>query len=222
LRPPPEAATGSRYTGRVKTFEWRPEEDAPRQLESWSDAASEPGVVRAVFVAGPQGDALPWRLIEPWTRSRAVTIAEVRSTLASPALDVALAADLVYVLEEAELVLGDGAPSAGVLWALGRAGRAALARGLLDPGAIGAEEAVRLGLTQGVLRAGDAAPVCDRRSLTALTGARDLMRSNGGAVAGLQLELATFRLLFAAGDPAEGARAFLERRAPVFNPREKQ
>ena len=42
------------------------------------------------------------------------------------------------------------------------------------------------------------------------------MRSRADGGAGRALELATFRLLFAAGDPEEGARAFLERRSPRF------
>ena len=47
--------------------------------------------------------------------------------------------------------------------------------------------------------------------------ARDLMRCRAGGTAGRALELATFRLLFAAGDPVEGARAFLEKRPPRFS-----
>jgi enoyl-CoA hydratase/carnithine racemase len=42
------------------------------------------------------------------------------------------------------------------------------------------------------------------------------MRASARGSAGLALELATFRLLFAAGDPEEGARAFLEKRDPRF------
>jgi enoyl-CoA hydratase/carnithine racemase len=53
-------------------------------------------------------------------------------------------------------------------------------------------------------------------SVASLTAARDLMRASARGSAGLALELASFRLLFAAGDPEEGARAFLEKRDPEF------
>ena len=53
-------------------------------------------------------------------------------------------------------------------------------------------------------------------SVASLTAARDLLRASARGSAGLALELATFRLLFAAGDPEEGARAFLEKRDPKF------
>ena len=42
------------------------------------------------------------------------------------------------------------------------------------------------------------------------------MRAAAHGSAGLALELASFRLLFAAGDPEEGARAFLDKREPEF------
>jgi 1,4-dihydroxy-2-naphthoyl-CoA synthase len=42
------------------------------------------------------------------------------------------------------------------------------------------------------------------------------MRAAAHGSAGLALELASFRLLFAVGDPKEGARAFLEKRQPDF------
>jgi enoyl-CoA hydratase/carnithine racemase len=103
-----------------------------------------------------------------------------------------------------------------VLWALGRAGRAAVARGLLDPTPIAAREAMGLGLAHGVVSPGESAGPGGGASMTALTTARDLMRARCGSRSSAALELAAFRLLFAAGDPIEGAGAFLERRDPVF------
>ena len=138
-------------------------------------------------------------------------------TIWGPALDIALCSDLVYLRRGVELSLAPGEVSAGLVWALGRAGRAALARGLLDPTPLGADEAVRLGLAQRVLDDGESPMVSDAASVVALSTARDLMRSSVGARS--EIELASFRLLFASGDPGEGARAFFDRRSPEFEPR---
>lgn len=199
----------------MKTVEWRPDEPAATQLCAWSMLAGKPGLVRAVFDETGDGSSPDWEELEPWTRSRAVTVAEVRSKISSAALDVALCSDLVYLRRGVELILPPGQPSAGLLWALGRAGRAALARGLLDPGMIAGDEAVRLGLAQKVLETGEELSISPSSSLVALSTARDLMRSS--ATARPALELAAFRLLFASGDPRAGARAFFERRTPDFN-----
>jgi enoyl-CoA hydratase/carnithine racemase len=124
----------------------------------------------------------------------------------------------VYIRDGVSLVLPeiDAPPSPGILWALSRAGRAAAAAGLLTGGSFGGKEAVRLGLAQGVVATEDRLPLPSRISIAALTAARDLMRSRAGGAPGRALELATFRLLFARGDPIEGALAFLERRDPEF------
>ena len=175
-------------------IQWDPDVPASRQLADWCREAAEPGLLHAVFSGSGSGTGLSWRQMEPWVRSRAVTVAEIRTGLRSPALDVALCADQVYLDGAIRIDLGAGELSPPVVWALGRAGRAALARGLLDPTPISADEAV-----------------------TALTVARDLMRSSASLGPSRRLELAAFRLLFAAGDPREGALAFLERRKAVFD-----
>lgn len=202
------------YTGGVRTVEWHPEKTAATQLRSWSELAAKPGIVHALFVDDVGGSSPGWESIEPWTRSRAVTVAEVRSSLSSAALDVALCSDIVYIHRGVELILPEGEPSAGLLWALGRAGRAALARGLLDSRPIAEDEAVGLGLAQRVLDIGESPLVSESSSFVALSTARDLMRSSASARS--TLELAAFRLLFASGDPGEGARAFFEQRVPEF------
>lgn len=202
------------YTDLVKIVEWRPEDPAEAQVETWCKFAKDPGVVHVRFVATVAGGRLAWKTIEPWTRTRAVTVAEIESDLVGPGLDVALCSDLVYLHRGAELRVGQGEPTAGLLWALGRAGRAALARGLLEGEPVAAEEAVRFGLAQGVLEPGESPLISEGASMVALTTARDLMRSS--ATARPALELAAFRLLFASGDPGEGARAFFERRVPDF------
>lgn len=207
--------THREYTEWVRTIEWNQARRISDQLSTWIDAASESGIVHVVFDGEARQESLAWSEIEGWTRTRAVTVAEIRSNLGNAALDAALCADLVYLREDADLRTGDGEASAGLLWALGRAGRAALSRGLLVARSITAVEAVNLGLVQGVLEHGAAFPVTDQVSLTALTTARDMMRSDPDARS--VLELASFRLLFASGDPGEGARAFLERRHPEFD-----
>lgn len=127
--------------------------------------------------------------------------------------------DLLYVRREARLQLSDGKapPAPGVIWGLGLRGRRALARGLLDLREIDAAECLSLGLAEELLADGDPLPVPAAASIAALTTARDLVRSASGGGPGLALELASFRLLFAAGDPTEGARAFLAKRDPEFD-----
>lgn len=201
----------------MRTVEWNPDAENGDQLKRWCGIAGETGVLHALFGHPGAGPMVAWAELEPWTRSRAVTVADVGSMISSPQLDVALCSDLVYLRRGVELVLADGEPSPGLVWALGRAGRAALARGLLDPTPLSADEAVRLGLAQRVLEEGETPVVPDSASVVALTSARDLMRASAGARS--QLELASFRLLFASGDPGEGARAFFDRRSPEFKPR---
>jgi enoyl-CoA hydratase/carnithine racemase len=148
----------------------------------------------------------------------------VRGELAPPGLEVALCSDLVYLRVDSVLRLADRdqQPSAGLVWALSRAGRPALAAGLLDGGPMPASRAVALGLAQDLAAADRALPLPADHGPGALIAARDLMRSRAGGEAGLALELATFRLLFAAGEPEEGALAFLERRQPSFGGSEEE
>lgn len=180
--------------------------------------ASRMGLLTVDFKGGGDGSGIGWDIIEQWTRSRAVTCAVLGGEVASPALDVALCSDLVFLLPSTRLRLaaGPGAPTPGVIWALGRAGRRALARGLLSTADLEADEAKEIGVAHSVVRDRAEPPIPEGVSLTAVTTARDLMRSAVPGSAGLALELAAFRLLFAAGDPEEGAGAFLEKREPSF------
>ena len=202
----------------MRTLQWTPDRPAADQLRELARVARAPGTLVVGFQNVPASGAAAWTDLEPWIRSRAVTVADVAGEVGGAGLEVALCCDLVFVRDGASLALpGVERPAAaGLLWALARAGSGALARALLDGGSVPALEAVRLGLAHQVVNADAALPLPDPASTAALTSARDLMRSRAGGSAGRALELATFRLLFAAGDPEEGARAFLERRAPRF------
>ena len=202
----------------MNRFEWNHEEKPGPQLNALGSNLREIGYLVVAFPEGGGGEPLPWKALEVWTRSRAVTVADVAGGLSSPALDVALCSDLVYLRPRVNLNLAAtaGPPSDGVIWALGRAGRAALARGLLEVDDLSAVEAVALGIANGIVLDDEPLPLPESMSVASLTAARDLMRASARGSAGLALELASFRLLFAAGDPEEGARAFLEKRAPDF------
>ena len=205
-----------RYTVVVKSVVWDPSEVLADQLTHWCRLGDEPGVVHVVFEGQSDRDEpLDWPVLERWTRSRAVTVADVRSTFGGSVLAAALCADAIYLRRGVDVLLDAGEPSPGLVWALGRAGRAALARGLLDDRPITADEAVRIGLANGVLDDEEAVPTPDGASLAAMTTARDVMRVSVDARP--VLELVSFRLLFSSGDPKEGAKAFLERRDPVFD-----
>jgi enoyl-CoA hydratase/carnithine racemase len=202
----------------MRRIGWSHEEDAGAQVAALVATTREIGYFVVDFPEGGGGASLRWSALEQWTRSRAVTVADVAGELSSPALDVALCSDLVYLRPQASLRLAasTGPPSDGVIWALGRAGRAALARGLLEGDDLSAVDGVKLGVATGVVLADEPLPLPNPISVAALTTARDLMRASARGSAGLALELASFRLLFAAGDPEEGARAFLEKRDPKF------
>jgi len=202
----------------MRQIVWNHEEDTEAQVAALGTETRDIGYLVVAFQAGGRGDPLPWSVLEQWTRSRAVTVSDVAGELSSPALDVALCADLVYLRPQASLRLaaGSGPPSDGVIWALGRAGRAALARGLLEVDDLSATDAVALGVATGVIPDEAPLPLPKSISVASLTAARDLLRASARGSAGLALELASFRLLFAAGDPGEGARAFLEKRDPDF------
>ncbi len=193
-------------------------EPAESQLAALCADAGEVGVLVVRFTVPAAAPPVEWRWLEPWTRTRTVTVADVRAPLAGGPLEVALLADLVVLRQGATLELPGPSeiPSAGLIWALGRAGRAALAAGLLMPTRLEPTRAVELGLAQAVLGVDEPLPIPGAASVTVLTAARDLARAEMSGSAGRGLEHATFRFLFAAGDPEEGARAFLDKREPRF------
>lgn len=202
----------------MRRIEWDHHRETGEQLAGIGHEIDSLGYLVVNYPEGGNGERLRWSMVERWIQSRAVTVADVSGELKSPALDIAVCSDLVFVRPECAFVLSDdgGPPSDGVIWALGRAGRAALARGLLEGHTLPARDAVTVGLANAIVERGEPLPLPDSTSAGALTAARDLMRASARGSAGLALELATFRLLFAAGDPEEGARAFLEKRDPDF------
>lgn len=206
------------YTVSVRSAIWTRDDSTEDRLAALDHLSRDPGLLLVKFRERAGGSPAPWRMVESWTRSRAVTVADVTGLIVGGALEVALCCDLVFLRRGAQLGFpaADHAPRRPLVWALGRAGGAALARGLLDGGPITAEDAVELGLANRMLSDNEELPIPGGVSVAALTSARDLMRCRAVGSPGRALELATFRLLFAAGDPEEGARAFLERREPRF------
>ena len=196
---------------------WR--EDGPAATaEALLAAAGRRAILVLEIPGGASGPAVPLPVLERLRSAVAVTVADASGTVSGGALELAVSADLLYLREGAALDPGDGVPSPAVVAAFAAAGRRAARRLLLEPGPIGAEEAVRLGVASGVLGPGEPLPLPETVSFAALAAARDLVRAAPGLArpARLALERAAFQLLFAVGDPQEGARAFLERREPRF------
>jgi len=204
----------------VKVTHWSWKGGVRESLRGLAPVLGSPGVVSVAFRGvGDEAEEIPRRALDAWTSSRAVTVARLEGQdLADPTLGLALCADLVYLERSAALGLpgGDTIPSPGLVWAARRAGHGALRRVLLGDGRVSPEEALALGLVHGLVDEGEALPLPLDGSLRALTAARDLLRSGAAGVNALALEAAAFRLLFAGGDPREGAAAFLERRSPHF------
>ena len=168
---------------------------------------------------GTDGEPADPRLLERLRAARAVTAVVAAGRLAGGVLEVALSCDLLYLREDAALDAGGAGevPSPSVVPAFGRAGRTALRRLLLEPTPVTAQEALGLGVAAGVLAADEPLPVPADASFAALAAARDLTRSGAPPTVRLALERAAFELLFAKGDPVEGAQAFLEKRPPRFD-----
>ncbi len=199
---------------------WTRGSDAESRLEELLSIGELSGILLVRFCgsANKVREELPERSLRRWAQTRAVTVADVSGRLESPGLELALLCDLVYIREGAELGLpySDVPLTAGLVRALGRAGSGALAQGLLGGATVGAGSAVDLGLAQRVLGDDDPLPLPEGVGVVALTAARDLVRSGARGQAAERLELATFRLIISCGEPAEGARAFLEKREARF------
>ena len=179
------------------------------------EAVAAPGLVVVRFEGG-SGSPLEPAVAARLASCIAVTVGDVGGRVWGGALEAALLLDLLYLREGAALDPSADPPPLAALGAVTRLGRRALRRVLLEPRPIPAAEAVELGLAAALVPPGDPLPLPVAGSLPALTAARDLLRSSSHPAARLALERAAFRLLLATGHPAEGARAFLERRDPEF------
>ena len=107
-------------------------------------------------------------------------------------------------------------------------GRAVALKLMLTGASLDAEEALRLGLVNSIVKPEELlkealaladkiaqqAPLAIRACLSAVTRGLDLPLAEG-----LALEAELFSQLFATEDVREGTRAFLEKRAPVFRGR---
>ena len=185
-----------------------------------------PDEIRPVVTA--LGDAL--ELLESMPK---VSIAAINGHALGGGLELALAADLRYLAEDAsigqpEVKLGVF-PGAGGTQRLGRLAGAGFARDLIYSGRqVGAAEAERKGLANrvlppdGVLDAAlaDAAGIAagPREAIAAAKAALRAAIEMPGA-AGLALERDLFCALFGSPDQREGMLAFLEKREPKFGGR---
>lgn len=159
-----------------------------------------------------------------------ISIAAVNGYALGGGMELALAADLRYLAEDArigqpEIVLGV-IPGAGGTQRLTRVVGPGRARELLYTGRqVGAEEAAVLGLAERVVLAAELPSVAieDARGFAhgpraALAAAKASVRAaleHPGAE-GLGVERARFLALFGGHDQREGMHAFLEKRPPEF------
>ncbi len=182
-----------------------------------------PAEIRSVVAA--LGDAL--ELLESTPK---VSIAAINGYALGGGLEIALAADLRYVAEDArvgqpEVKLGVF-PGAGATQRLGRLTGMGFARDLIYSGRqVGSAEAERRGLADRVLPPDDllAAAVADAAVIAAgprqaIAAAKTALRaaSEMPRAAGLALERDLFCALFGSPDQREGMLAFLEKREPRF------
>jgi len=145
-------------------------------------------------------------------------------------LELALAGDLLYASDKAQLGLPEVGlgihPGFGGTQRLPRRVGVGCAKELIFTGrTVGADEALRIGLVDGVVPAarleehvlGVARSIADKAPL-AVAGAKSSIDQGLGCDlgAGLALEQESVVLLFATKDKAEGLGAFVERRAPKF------
>ena len=157
-------------------------------------------------------------------------IAAVHGYALGGGLELALACDLRYVAEDAQL----GQPEVGIGVIPGAGGTQRLVplvgvgrtRELVYTGRrVGAEEALRIGLVERVLPAGELldAAVADAHDLA--SGPREALAAAKRAIraavmtpgrTGLATERELFLRLFDTPDQREGMRAFLEKREPRF------
>ena len=174
-------------------------------------------------MAGPSIYESLWRLTKP-------AIAAINGYCFGGGLEIALACDMRIASSAArfgqpEISLGL-IPGGGATQRLPRLiGSGAAARMIMSGEAIDATEALRLGLVDEVVAPDEllsrVLALADRiaaHSPVALAAAKEAMRTSWSSPmeSGLRAEAALFQLCFASADAREGLRAFVEKRAPVF------
>jgi len=157
----------------------------------------------------PITDCTPRELDELLAR-RDLVITVGEGELRGPAAAAALFAGWSLLCEGATIVLDTPAAWAGAAWRIGDRAYALWLGGLTE---LGAQRALTEGLCDSVVPIGyDPVEWIGTRSGLALDSAAMLIQHRGRDA----LERAEFARLFAAGEPQEGLRAFLEKRAPRF------
>ncbi len=141
-------------------------------------------------------------------RDLVITVGE--GELRGSAAAAALFAGWSLLCDGATIALDTPAAWAGAAWRIGDRAYALWLGGLTE---LVAQRALREGLCDAVVPAGyDPVEWIGTRSGLALDSAAMLIQRRGGDA----LERAEFARLFATGEPQEGLRAFLAKRAPRF------
>jgi len=161
-----------------------------------------------------------------------ITIAAINGFALGGGLEVALACDFRYAAQDAQLGLPEIKlgiiPGSGGTQRLPRLIGLGRARELILTGRrITANEALDIGLVDGVSPAGDAYKLAFHRASLLASGPmkayaaakRALAAADGPLAEGLAVEREGFVQLFATRDQEEGMRAFLEKREPRFEGR---
>lgn len=171
------------------------------------------------------------RVFRKLRRLRTPTIAAVEGAAVGVGWSLALSCDFVVAGEDARFAapfLERGfVPDGGIGWLLERSvGPRVARRILLVRPTLSAAEAAALSLVDEVVASGEARSAADAMAGRLASGPREtielasamLRRGEGASYEDyLELERDAFVLNAATGNPEEGARAFVERRAPRFN-----
>lgn len=160
-----------------------------------------------------------------------ITIAAVNGFALGGGLELALSCDLIYASENAKLGLPE--TNLGIVPGFGgtvrlpqRIGLPKAMEMILTGNPVTSLEAKALGLVADVFpqaefmsRVKEIATKLSRKGLISMLAARRLVRENASyeMEKAYLLERETFATLFASGEPREGMRAFLEKRAPQFS-----
>lgn len=208
------------------------------QLIGLIEAAEDDEAVRLVTIEGVGSDFcagferdVDWRLVESFARLTKPTVALVRGEASDEGFELALAADLRIAGPRARFALT--APARGEIPRFGATQRlprligvSAALKTLLAGEAIGGADALRLGLATYAARSERAftrtaaqvvRAILSRAPLAAGFAKEAVLKGYDMTLEqGIRLEEDLYALLQTTADRAEGVRAFLERRKPLF------